>query len=406
MNAAKITAPRLRFTQPDGTPFPDWEEKRLGDIVVMFSGGTPTSTQASFYEGKIPFIRSGEISAEKTELFISDEGLKQSSAKLVNAGDILYALYGATSGEVAISKISGAINQAILCIRSDQNIEYIYQWLNYNKSRITSGFLQGGQGNLSAEIIQSLNIHITHPDEQAKIAEVLSDADALITSLEKLIEKKSAIYSRLNQVIFSKYINSSGAINKTLAHYGDFVTGVGFPLYLQGRYNGGIPFFKVSDFNLPTNDRTLIVANNYVARADLSELGGNLIKKGSLVFAKIGAAIFLERKRQTFTESLVDNNVAAYEVKSDITDSDFIYFLFNFLKLSKFSASSTLPVIDIRELAKLPISLPELEEQKIIALKLNLFYAEIKLLKKQLNKAKKIKAGMMQELLTGRTRLI
>ena len=373
----------------------NWVVARVEELVSISTGSK--NTEDNKPDGQYPFfVRSQEL--EKIDTF-SYEKEAVLTAGDGGTGKIFHYIDGKFDAHQRVYIMSDFRNQIF-------GKYFYWQFSTLFFNRIMSMTAKSTVDSVRREMIADMLLPLPPVKEQEAIAEALSDADALIISLEKLIEKKSAIYSRLNQVIFSKYINSSGAINKTLAHYGDFVTGVGFPLYLQGRYNGGIPFFKVSDFNLPTNDRTLIVANNYVARADLSELGGNLIKKGSLVFAKIGAAIFLERKRQTFTESLVDNNVAAYEVKSDITDSDFIYFLFNFLKLSKFSASSTLPVIDIRELAKLPISLPELEEQKIIALKLNLFYAEIKLLKKQLNKAKKIKAGMMQELLTGRTRLI
>ncbi|MFX9272989.1 restriction endonuclease subunit S, partial [Acinetobacter baumannii] len=85
----------------------------------------PKSSDKSFYQGNIPFIKSGEISQKVTEQYINEVALKNSSAKLVNKGDLLYALYGATSGQVAISQINGAINQAILCIRSDLNTRYL-----------------------------------------------------------------------------------------------------------------------------------------------------------------------------------------------------------------------------------------------------------------------------------------
>ena len=107
--------PKLRFPGFEG----EWEEKTLGEVATSFSGGTPKSGEPRFYGGYIPFIRSGEIHGDKTELFITEDGLNNSSAKLVKKGDLLFALYGATSGEVDLSKIEGAINQAILCIRSE-----------------------------------------------------------------------------------------------------------------------------------------------------------------------------------------------------------------------------------------------------------------------------------------------
>lgn len=134
----QLFSQQRRFTQPNGTPYPDWEEKRLGDIATFFSGGTPTSTNKGYYRGTIPFIGSGKIGSPEVEQYISDEALNNSSAKLINNGDLLYALYGATSGEVAISPITGAINQAVLCIRTNENINYLYQYLRYSKENIVN----------------------------------------------------------------------------------------------------------------------------------------------------------------------------------------------------------------------------------------------------------------------------
>src|ERR1043166_5795830 len=82
----------------------DWELKELNDAAIFFSGGTPPTNNAEYYNGNIPFIKSGEIYFDKTEQFISEDGLNNSSAKMINKGDLLYALYGANSGEVAIAK--------------------------------------------------------------------------------------------------------------------------------------------------------------------------------------------------------------------------------------------------------------------------------------------------------------
>lgn len=154
----------------------------MGDICKTYSGGTPLVSNKEFYNGNIPFIRSGEISSDITELFISELGLNSSSAAMVNKGDILYALYGATSGEVAISRVKGAINQAILAILpiKDNNV-FINKWLQKNKKKIISTYLQGGQGNLSAEIVKSLILRMPALNEQAKIGSLFTELDNLIT---------------------------------------------------------------------------------------------------------------------------------------------------------------------------------------------------------------------------------
>ena len=185
----KLFSQEVRFKANDGSEFPEWEEKKLGDICKTFSGGTPKSGEARYYEnGTISFIRSGEIHDDETELRITKDGLNESSAKMVDIGDILYALYGATSGEVGISKIKGAINQAILCIRplNDFHRKFIVEILRHNKETILRTYLQGGQGNLSAQIIQSLVFDFPCLAEQQKIADCLS-------SLDEVIEKQKAI---------------------------------------------------------------------------------------------------------------------------------------------------------------------------------------------------------------------
>lgn len=142
----------------------EWEVKRLGEISQMFSGGTPKSTEQMYFNGEIPFIKSGEISNAKTEQYLSELGLKNSSAKLIERGDLLYALYGATSGECALSKISGAINQAILCIRPTKDVDryFLLSFLQKGKEYYYNSYLQGGQGNLSADIVKGIKFLHLH----------------------------------------------------------------------------------------------------------------------------------------------------------------------------------------------------------------------------------------------------
>ena len=180
-----------------------WKSVRLGDECTFFSGGTPKSTESSFYGGTIPFIRSGEIHDEKTELFLTDDGLKYSSAKMVSKGDLILALYGATSGEVDISKIDGAINQALLCIRPTQiNRTFLKYLLENSKEDILNTYLQGGQGNLSAEIIKTLVFDVPDDQSQLKAVGFLSLIDERINSSLKCIEALTELYSGFMQQLF------------------------------------------------------------------------------------------------------------------------------------------------------------------------------------------------------------
>lgn len=187
----KVFNQELRFKDENGNEYSEWQKKKIGDFVTTFSGGTPSSSKQSYYNGDIPFIRSGEINSSETELYISEEGLKDSAANLVEQGDLLYALYGATSGEVGISKIAGAINQAILCIRTEESIIFLSQFFKYNKKSILIKYLQGGQGNLSAQIVKDLDISLPSMNEQIKIGEFFEKFDEKIEFQMKIVSKLS-----------------------------------------------------------------------------------------------------------------------------------------------------------------------------------------------------------------------
>lgn len=176
------TLPEWRF--PEFQRCGEWTAKSIGKSCDTFSGGTPDTSKKEFYGGDIPFIRSAEINKTATELFITEEGFNHSSAKMVKKGDVLIALYGANSGEVALSKINGAINQAVLCLRHETNNVFVYHYLTHIKNRIISKYIQGGQGNLSGQIIKAVILFFPQQKEMQKemqkIADCLSEADALI----------------------------------------------------------------------------------------------------------------------------------------------------------------------------------------------------------------------------------
>lgn len=197
----KLFTQQLRFKSDDGTDFPEWEEKKLGDVCETYSGGTPKSGTAEYYGGEIPFIRSGEISSNKTELFLTEKGMENSSAKMVSKGDILYALYGANSGLCSISKIDGAINQAILCIKTNENKRFLCNYLQYQREYFYSTYLQGGQGNLSGKLVESFIIPLPCIVEQQKIADCLSSLDSLIQNQQKVVttwqQRKKALLQQM-----------------------------------------------------------------------------------------------------------------------------------------------------------------------------------------------------------------
>lgn len=184
----------------------DWEQRKVSEITTSYSGGTPKAGKAEYYDGDIPFIRSGEIYDKYTELFITQEGMNNSSAKMVSKGDILYALYGATSGEVSRAGLDGAINQAILAILPEEGIDadFLVEWFRNEKANIIDKYLQGGQGNLSAQIIKNLDILIPSFEEQQKMGQYFSELNNLITLHQRKCDETKELKKFMLQKMFPK----------------------------------------------------------------------------------------------------------------------------------------------------------------------------------------------------------
>lgn len=198
-NKLQPLVPKLRF--PEFVNAPQWQLSTFGERCESFSGGTPDTSKKTYYGGMIPFIRSAEIGCDETEIFLTKEGLENSAAKTVNRGDLLVALYGANSGDTALARIDGAINQAIMCLRSVESVPYLYYYLTSRKKWIITTYLQGGQGNLSGQIVLSVPLSIPHKDEQQKIANCLGSLDDLIAAegrkLTTLRQQKKGLTQQL-----------------------------------------------------------------------------------------------------------------------------------------------------------------------------------------------------------------
>ena len=192
----------------------DWEQRKVGEVSESYSGGTPSVGVKEYYGGQIPFIRSAEINSEITELFLTEEGLKNSSARLVAVGDILYALYGATSGEVGRARLKGAINQAILAIKphTDYDSEYLAQWLRKSKHSIIETYLQGGQGNLSGTIVKELSVDFPSLKEQKAIGDFFRQLDNLITLHQRKLEEMKNQKKALMQLLLTGIVKTKGEV--------------------------------------------------------------------------------------------------------------------------------------------------------------------------------------------------
>ena len=277
-----MNVPKLRFKEFND----ELSNYKFKDICTFFSGGTPTSSNKDYYNGNIPFIRSGEIYSDNTELFINQDAINNSSAKLVNKGDLLLALYGATSGNVAISKIDGAINQAILCIKPQYGYSKIFirYLLENKKETILKTFLQGGQGNLSAEIIKNLNYSFPQIEEQEKIGNMLSLLDKKIELQTRKIEDLKLF----KMSTLDKYFNKDTCKEKALLKkYCSCLTGKSKAdkVDINGNY-------YIMDMGTVNSDGNILKTKPTFCNLDLLSYGDLVMPKddigGGLIIGKTG----------------------------------------------------------------------------------------------------------------------
>ena len=267
-----------------------------------------------------------------------------------------------------------------------------------------------GVPQLTAPQVARYLVPVPPAAEQRAIAEALSDVDKLLGALETLIAKKRAIKQAAMQQLLTGKTRLPGfsgvwEIGK-LAEFGVFRSGNGFPLVFQGRQSGDYPFFKVSDINNKGNELLLKSANHWISEDVRRTLGATKFSAGSIVFAKIGAAIFLERKRLLSRESCLDNNMMAFSLTAPGSCEQFFHYLFLRIELGKLVSTTALPSLSSREIGAISVLLPPPDEQRTIAAVLSDMDAEIDALERRRDKTRAIKHGMMQQLLTGRVRLL
>ncbi len=155
---------------------------------------------------------------------------------------------------------------------------------------------------------------------------------------------------------------------RKLGEIGKARSGIGFPDIAQGGVSG-IPFFKVSDMNTEGNENEMIVANNYVLPSQIAAHRWTPISElPAIFFAKVGAAVMLNRKRLCRFPFLLDNNTMAYSLNKEAWESDFAKALFETIDLTKLVQVGALPSYNSGDVEVMEIMLPKLEEQQKIGI--------------------------------------
>ena len=187
----------------------NWTYKKLGEVAETTSGGTPSKNHNEYYDGgTIPWLRSGEVSQGlifDTELYITQAGLENSSAKIVPIDTVSIAMYGATVGEVGIIKAPMSTNQAICNILPNKNTkpEFLRYFLISMKPKYIEMANGGAQPNISQAIIRNTLIPIPPLSEQEAIVKELD-------LIHSIIDKKNEQLRELDNLAQSVFYTMFG----------------------------------------------------------------------------------------------------------------------------------------------------------------------------------------------------
>lgn len=395
----------------------DWDVKTIDSIAVVTSGGTPSRKIADYWNGEIPWATTTEINWDtirETAQSITAMGLASSATKLIAPGAVLIALYGQgkTRGKVAILGIQAATNQACaaIVISSAVSRKFVFHFLVSQYSAIRNLSNSGSQENLSGGIVKSILIPIPPTKaEQKAIAEALSDADTLIELLNQLITKKRQIKQGAMQELLTGQRRLPGFsgewLHKTLEELADIRSG-GTPSTSNRKFwDGDVLWCTPTDITALKGYKYLNETNKKITAHGLKFSSAEIIPAGSIIMtsrATIGECAIN-------TVPLSTNQGFKNFVPFDGVVGEFLYYLLTTHKQGFIGlcSGSTFLEIGKTQLRSYVVKFPATKaEQTAIATVLSDMDTELAALQTRLTKARHIKQGMMQELLTGRIRLL
>jgi type I restriction enzyme S subunit len=282
-----------------------WLVNKLGDLCFTTSGGTPSRKRDDFYNGTIPWVKSGELSKgliTKTEEYITEEAVKNSSAKIFPAGTLLIALYGATIGKLGFLGVEAATNQAICGIFKNDILElnYLYYFLYHNKSKLIEQGAGGAQPNISQTILKDLDVTVPPLAEQHRIIEKIEE---LFSELDKGIETLKTAKQQLKvyrQAVL-KYAFEGRLTNPNVKEGG---LPEGWESMKLGEIfkttSGGTPSRKRDDFyygNIPwvksgeLSKGLITKTEEYITEEAVKNSSAKIFPAGTLLIALYGATI-------------------------------------------------------------------------------------------------------------------
>ncbi|QDV26043.1 restriction endonuclease subunit S [Aureliella helgolandensis] len=425
-----------------------WIRTRIGDTNVVTSGGTPSRNVEAYWGGCIPWVTTGAIDFNiitQADEYITDDGLANSSAKLFPRRTLLVGLYGdgVTRGKVAMLGIEAATNQACAAILPSDSVlqEYLFYYIAFHYEQLRRLSSDGNQKNLSGGLIRSFPLLSPSLPEQEEIVSVFVTMDRLITLSERLISAKQKRKQALMQQLLTGEIRLQAFTNRRTKKPSHVVR---VPAALRrGIYppsvQPGIPkliekpdgwdektmaeLLKTKKRRVQLDDDTeydLVVAKrNRGGIEPRGKLRGEEIRTSSQF--KVKAGDFVISRRQiihgacgivpaSLDGAIVSNEYSVFTVNKHL-DPGYLRLLSHSLYFQQTCFHSSVGVavekmiFKVEQWLKYPFLLPPVEEQRAITKTLETAEAEIALLKQRVKKLKQQKKGLMQQMLTGKTRV-
>ena len=329
----KSDTPAIRFKGFTDT----WEQRKLGELVDVCSG----RDYKHLSEGTIPVYGTGgymlsvndALSYDRDAIGIGRKGTIDRTYILKAPFWTVYTLFYAIPRE-----------------KVDLNFAFdIFQNIDWKKKDESTGV-----PSLAKTAINDIDVLAPIYDEQQAIGQFFSKFDNLITLHQyKCLAKHCCFPSKITHPWEQRKLGELGKAR----------SGVGFPDSEQGGTNG-VPFFKVSDMNLDGNENEMTVANNYVTPQQLAAHRWTPIEElPAIFFAKVGAAVMLNRKRLCRFPFLLDNNTMAYSLDSEKWNADFAKALFETVDLTSLVQIGALPSYNAGDVEAMEVCTPRLSEQ-------------------------------------------
>ena len=270
----------------------EWKEYKIKDIVSKItSGGTPKSSEASYYDGNVPWLNTKEVNFNritKTERCITENGLNNSSAKWIPKGSVIIAMYGATAAKVAYSLIDLTTNQACCNLIIDNNIansQFVYYYIKSSYEDLLNLACGAAQQNLSVGVIADFSILLPSLVEQNHIVSILSALDDKIDLLHRENKTLEAMAETLFRQRFVEEVNGNsiclGEVVKT--------TSGGTPSRKKEEYylKGNIAWVKSKELQCSY----ILNTEEKITEDAVTNSSAKLLPENSVLIAMYGATV-------------------------------------------------------------------------------------------------------------------